>query len=207
MSDGSIGAGWYYAQGDPPGTHRYWDGQSWVGGPQPVGGGPVYGSGGGSAVGELASWGRRFVALIIDGIVMGLASFAVLLPGFYQIGSTDDVNAPIPAVFWVGAGVALLLNIAYHGVYQGKTGQTIGKKVMGIYLVDMTAGSTVGVARGIGRYLISIVLANLCFFYSFFDYLWPLWDQRNQRLTDKMVSTVVAMSLADPTASAEAFYR
>lgn len=28
--------GWYYAEGDPPGTHRFWDGLSWQGGPQPV---------------------------------------------------------------------------------------------------------------------------------------------------------------------------
>ncbi len=29
-------AGWYYAQGDPPGTQRYWDGAAWQGDPQPV---------------------------------------------------------------------------------------------------------------------------------------------------------------------------
>lgn len=29
-------AGWYYAQGDPPGTQRYWDGSAWQGDPQPV---------------------------------------------------------------------------------------------------------------------------------------------------------------------------
>ncbi len=28
--------GWYYAEGDPPGTNRYWDGETWQGGPQPV---------------------------------------------------------------------------------------------------------------------------------------------------------------------------
>jgi len=26
--------GWYYAQGDPPGTQRYWDGELWIGEPQ-----------------------------------------------------------------------------------------------------------------------------------------------------------------------------
>ena len=29
-------AGWYYAQGDPPDTQRYWDGSAWQGDPQPV---------------------------------------------------------------------------------------------------------------------------------------------------------------------------
>lgn len=27
--------GWYQAEGDPPGTQRYWDGSAWQGGPQP----------------------------------------------------------------------------------------------------------------------------------------------------------------------------
>jgi hypothetical protein len=31
-----LPAGWYYADGDPPGTHRYWDGSIWQGGPQAV---------------------------------------------------------------------------------------------------------------------------------------------------------------------------
>lgn len=29
-------AGWMYAEGDPPGTHRYWDGSAWQGEPQPA---------------------------------------------------------------------------------------------------------------------------------------------------------------------------
>lgn len=46
MSDhsGSSLPGWYHAEGDPPGTHRYWDGQQWRGVPQ------VIGTGGAGAV-------------------------------------------------------------------------------------------------------------------------------------------------------------
>ena len=37
MSDtGTPGAGWFHAEGDPPGTQRYWDGAAWVGEPQVV---------------------------------------------------------------------------------------------------------------------------------------------------------------------------
>lgn len=38
MSDsgGNVGAGWLHAEGDPPGTQRYWDGTAWQGEPQPV---------------------------------------------------------------------------------------------------------------------------------------------------------------------------
>jgi len=31
MNDEQMAAGWYPAAGDPPGTQRWWDGQSWVG--------------------------------------------------------------------------------------------------------------------------------------------------------------------------------
>ena len=42
MSDqyGNTSPGWYHAEGDPPGTQRFWDGTHWQGGPQVgVGGG------------------------------------------------------------------------------------------------------------------------------------------------------------------------
>ena len=40
--------GWYYAEGDPIGTQRYWDGVQWQGGPQPTMG---YGASGFAAAG------------------------------------------------------------------------------------------------------------------------------------------------------------
>ena len=44
-SGSSQPPGWYYAQGDPPGTQRYWDGAQWQGGPQAVAdGAPGYGT-------------------------------------------------------------------------------------------------------------------------------------------------------------------
>lgn len=35
MAD-SAHPGWYQAQGDPPGTERYWDGSAWTQGPRPI---------------------------------------------------------------------------------------------------------------------------------------------------------------------------
>ena len=34
----SATPGWYHAEGDPPGTERFWDGAAWTEGPRPVGG-------------------------------------------------------------------------------------------------------------------------------------------------------------------------
>ena len=36
MADDLPAAGWMHAEGDPPGTVRYWNGTSWQGDPQPV---------------------------------------------------------------------------------------------------------------------------------------------------------------------------
>ncbi|MCA9829419.1 MAG: DUF4282 domain-containing protein [Dehalococcoidia bacterium] len=38
MSSSEVPPGWRHAQGDPPGTERYWDGSRWQGDPRPVGG-------------------------------------------------------------------------------------------------------------------------------------------------------------------------
>ena len=38
MSSSEVPPGWRHAQGDPPGTERYWDGSRWAGDPRPVGG-------------------------------------------------------------------------------------------------------------------------------------------------------------------------
>lgn len=37
----SASPGWYHAQGDPPGTERYWDGTAWTEGPRPAGAAPT----------------------------------------------------------------------------------------------------------------------------------------------------------------------
>lgn len=37
----ALPPGWYYAEGDPPGTQRYWDGINWQGAPQLVGYSPI----------------------------------------------------------------------------------------------------------------------------------------------------------------------
>ena len=82
MSDSSqMQPGWYYAQGDDPGTQRYWDGTQWVGGPQPVGQAQdAVGGYGGSSVGVPAEWGQRFVAYLIDfGIMIGAYIVLIIL--------------------------------------------------------------------------------------------------------------------------------
>jgi uncharacterized RDD family membrane protein YckC len=72
-------------------------------------------------------------------------------------------------------------------VVQGQTGQTIGKKQMGIKLLREQDGQVVGGGLSIGRYFVHIV-DSLPFYLG---YLWPLWDAKKQTFADKILQTVV----------------
>jgi uncharacterized RDD family membrane protein YckC len=41
-----------------------------------------------------------------------------------------------------------------------------------------------------GRYLITVVF-GIFYIPALLDYLWPLWDKRNQALHDKVVNSIV----------------
>lgn len=90
MSQGQMPAGWYYAEGDPPGTQRYWDGSQWNGEPQLVAGAP--GAGGMTAGGaQLASPGKRIGGRLIDIIIAAILSF--ILVGIVGGGQDNDAFA------------------------------------------------------------------------------------------------------------------
>ena len=72
-------------------------------------------------------------------------------------------------------------------VVQGQTGQTIGKKQMGIKLLREQDGQVVGGGLSIGRYFVHIVDSLPLYL----GYLWPLWDAKKQTFADKILQTVV----------------
>lgn len=69
-------AGWYQADGDPPGTQRYWDGQVWIGEPvaapqaTPAAQVPPAPLGTAAAAGPWASIGKRMGARVVDFIIL-----------------------------------------------------------------------------------------------------------------------------------------
>ena len=72
---------------------------------------------------------------------------------------------------------------------------TPGKKVAGTKLINIETGTPPGGAKGLGRSIIPSALGAFSSgIYQLIDYLWPLWDDKNQRLTDKMFSTQVVLN-------------
>lgn len=192
-SAGSQPPGWYQAQGDPPGTQRYWDGSQWVGGPQAAQDSAVEAGGygqqpsyaGSTGTGAPAAYGTRAVALIIDALVGFGIVIAGLIVGFL-LGFVSDT---LGAIMWMIAVIGgMLVFPIWNAVFkQGQTGQTIGKTKQNIKLVSDTTGGPIGVGPAFIRYLLAGLLTSICYL----DVLWPLFDEQKKRLTDKILNLSV----------------
>ncbi|MFW2382482.1 MAG: RDD family protein [Acidimicrobiales bacterium] len=181
-ASGQTPPGWYYAAGDPPGTHRYWDGAQWQGGPQPVAGAP--GTPGAVMGGRpVASLGPRFVAFLIDaGIGVGLfIVVAVLTAIFAQL--SDTLGGIVAVIGYLGI---LGFYIWNYLVRQGSTGQTLGKEQQGIALLDLNS-QPIGGWKALARYLLGGIIDNVCLINT----LWIFFDANNQRLADKVIDANV----------------
>jgi uncharacterized RDD family membrane protein YckC len=92
-------------------------------------------------------------------------------------------------------GVLMLLGyvgffIWNHIVRQGSTGQSVGKANQNIALISEETGQPAGVGLALARAVIGLFgFVFTCFtgLYGLLDVLWPLWDEKNQRLTDKLI--------------------
>lgn len=142
--------------------------------PWSAGAPPPYQPGGGNGQpGNLASWGQRVAGSLIDGLI----GSAVLIVGAVA-GSVALIV--VGYLFSIGFGI-------WNQVQQGNTGQTIGKRIMSIRLVRLDGVSPPGVGLSIGRWLLHIVDGAACGL----GYLWPLWDEKRQTFSDKILNTVV----------------
>ncbi|MFJ2957243.1 RDD family protein [Streptomyces sp. NBC_00669] len=202
--------------GQPPsaGQPSYGPGPYPQGG-QPYGAGPGYQAGpyGYPAPSNLppgmpppASWGARLGAMLLDGLMFNLIPSGLFFAGYGRFASKlvdawntcDDHDIPrsqctTPSVptssamlMLVGAllSLAALLFLAYR---EGRTGQTPGKRIVGIRLLREADGSALGFWRAFGRRILHALDSLPCCL----GFLWPLWDEKHQTWADKMVHTVV----------------
>ena len=141
----------------------------------------------------LAAWWTRAGALAIDLLITGAIELALLLIVWLLGGRHPLTFAHAETLaFEVGLPVAVLyapLLLARRGE---RNGQTVGKQAMGIRVIREDGRSmtfATGVVREtLGRQIPALVTSGL---YVPVDYLWPLWDARNQALHDKVARTFV----------------
>jgi uncharacterized RDD family membrane protein YckC len=172
MSGQSTPAGWYP---DPqnPGQQRYWDGNAWSESTQPAAGGapgvaPAYGQQVGygyaqGAGGTPADPGARFVAYLIDGVIIFGAVIAVLIVGAIFGAISDALGAIVTILGYLAVmGGAIWYILTYEG---GPTGQTIGKKQMKIAVVDAATGQPgIGTGRAFTRRLWQWLWSIPCYY-------------------------------------------
>jgi uncharacterized RDD family membrane protein YckC len=78
----------------------------------------------------------------------------------------------------------------------GPRGATFGMRALKIRIVTASDRAPVSVGRSVLRYVVYFAIglleyvAHILFLVSFLDWLWPLWDSRNQTLHDKAAGTV-----------------
>lgn len=143
MSEMSQPPGWYPAQGDPPGTVRWWDGAKWVGGPQAQGvqqqAGYVAPGANQLATGQqLADPGMRILARVIDLVIATIISVVLTLIFGGASLFTAGLNGEGIEGIGVGLGVAFVLSLIpllYFVAPIVLTGATVGKLILGMKYV------------------------------------------------------------------------
>jgi uncharacterized RDD family membrane protein YckC len=91
-----------------------------------------------------------------------------------------------------------LVGISYFTYFEGSpSGQTVGKRVLGIRVVDFNTGGPIDYGRAAIRYVGSI-LSGIAIYIG---YLWMLWDNEKQTWHDKFANAVVVPVSAYPVQS------
>ncbi|MDQ3385721.1 MAG: RDD family protein [Actinomycetota bacterium] len=130
---------------------------------------PPYSQSGGWQGPPLAGWGLRAAGYLIDALI----SFAIQV----VFGLIDAGLGQI-------AGLAVAI---WFGYLTGTTGQTPGRKAVGITVLREADGQHLGAGAGIGRLFLHILDA-LPLLLGFF---WPIWDRKKQTFADKIIGSVV----------------
>ncbi|MGW3242884.1 RDD family protein [Streptomyces sp. NPDC001070] len=151
-----------------------------------------------------ASWGARVGATLVDFLVAGLVPMILIGIGYGQFiatvvdqartcdsSGTYDCPAPaIPGSAFALIGLGFLLSVAgtlFLCYREGKTGQTPGKKALGISVLRELDGRPLGFGMAFVRRLCHGLDGAACYI----GYLWPLWDDKKQTFADKILNTVV----------------
>jgi uncharacterized RDD family membrane protein YckC len=122
--------------------------------------------------GPRASFFRRLGAFLIDGVIVGIPIGVIV-----AVTQNDTFG-----ILW------LAVSLVYFAYFEGsQSGQTVGKRVLGIRVLDFAGGGPIGFGRAALRTVGRILSQFICYL----GYLWMLWDREKQTWHDKIANTVV----------------
>jgi len=150
-----------------------------------------------------AGFWLRFVAYIIDGFILGFATFVLLVPLFFLMGGAAILTTfthhigeePNPAAIGSIVFFAIVLgglSIIGHWLYfayleSGEKQATWGKQVLGLYVTDL-AGNRVTFGRASGRFFAKLITGLIPLGIG---YIMAGFTQRKQALHDMIASCLV----------------
>ncbi|MEV8043135.1 RDD family protein [Streptomyces griseoluteus] len=126
---------------------------------------------------QYANWGQRFLSRLIDTILYMVVYLPLVLIG---------AKANIPALSLIGF-LFMIAFLVYQVIQEGKTGQTIGKKVVGTRTLKEETGQPLGGGMAFVRQLAHFIDGLPCYL----GYLWPAWDSKRQTFADKICGSIV----------------
>jgi uncharacterized RDD family membrane protein YckC len=149
-----------------------------------------------------AGFWLRFVAALIDGLILGLAFVVLLVPLIFLTGFAGSLATlthtnghPDPAIvggfimmLLVFASVSILLQWLYHAYLEsGEKQATWGKQALGLYVTDLT-GNPISFGRASGRFFGKIVTGMIPLGIG---YIMAGFTERKQALHDMIASCLV----------------
>lgn len=135
-----------------------------------------------------ASFGQRFVAALIDGIIMWV--FGLIVSFALGLGMMNDPTIfedGIPTTFYLYYLISIGAQVAYYAILEsGEKQGTFGKQAMGIVVTDMQ-GNRISTLNAIGRYFAKIPSALILLI----GYLMQPFTEKKQALHDMIAGTLV----------------
>ena len=140
---------------------------------------------------ELASRGRRLMAVLVDGLV----SMLLAIPGvIVVIGTSFNDSEELDPLGIILIVLAMILLTIVQAVLISKRGQSIGKIALGIRIAHSVDGSNPGFLKG---FLIRTLVPQIIYQIPFLGFLFLLVDscfifsEQRQCIHDLMAETVV----------------
>jgi uncharacterized RDD family membrane protein YckC len=145
-----------------------------------------------------ASMDRRFVASFIDGIIViainslvtgffGLVTGQLFGYGNISVGKADAPTLGSSLVTMLGSVVNLVLTFGYFVYFIGKSGQTLGKKILHIRVVTDVSGLAPGYFSAFLREVIGKLISSI----FLLGYIWAFRDKKKQAWHDRIAGTLV----------------
>ena len=140
--------------------------------------------------GEYAGFWQRFVAALIDGIIMWIAQMIIFT--IFGVGTMSNADPEmfangIPASFSIAYLIAFGLQVAYYAYFESSEKQaTFGKQAMGL-VVTSTTGERISMLNAVGRYFAKIPSAMILGI----GFLMQPFTEKKQALHDMIASTLV----------------